>query len=55
MHHLIQSRPDSKAAQVCKKDRKEREIRKVDWPANSPDLHPIKEVWFYKDAALEPQ
>lgn len=44
-----------KSAQVCKKDREERRIRKIDWSANFPDLHPIEEVWFYTDAALEPQ
>lgn len=44
----------SKAAQVCK-DREERGIRKVDWPVNSPDLRRVEEIWYYTDAALEPQ
>lgn len=43
-----------KAAQDSK-DREETGKRKVDWPGNSPDLHPIEEVWYYTDAALEPQ
>ena len=45
----------SKAAEVCKRDREERGIKNVDWPASSPDLHPIEEAWFYTDEMLEPQ
>ena len=28
-------------------------ITYVDWPASSPDLHPIEEVWFYTSEMLE--
>lgn len=45
----------SKAVEVCRKDKEERGIKEVDWPANSPDLHPIEEVWFYTDEMLESQ
>ena len=24
---------------------KEKGIKKLDWPANSPDLHPIEDIW----------
>lgn len=34
-----------KAAKMCANMIKEKGIKKVDWPANSPDLHPIEDIW----------
>ena len=30
-------------------------IRKVDWPANSPDLHPIEDIWGPEKSDLSPR
>lgn len=44
-----------KAAKMCYHEREIRGILKVDWPANSPDLHPIEDVWFYEKSLLAPK
>ena len=33
---------------MCADIIKERKIKKMEWPANSPDLHPIENVWDYE-------
>lgn len=44
-----------KAARLCLKERESRGILKVEWPANSPDLHPIEDVWDYEKSLLAPK
>ena len=34
---------------------KEKGIKKVDWPANSPDLHPIEDIWDREKEMLSPK
>ena len=44
----------SKAEWVAWRDRAEKGIRKAPWPPNSPDLHPIENLWDYtKDLLSE--
>ncbi len=42
----------TKAANVCSNIVKEKGIRKVNWPANSPDLHPIEDIGIKKKSFL---
>lgn len=43
----------SKEVEICKKDREEKEIKKVDWPTKLLNLHFIEEVWFYINEILK--
>lgn len=44
-----------KATRICEKERNTRGILKVDWPGNSPDLHPVEDVWDYEKDLLAPK
>lgn len=44
-----------KAAKICANIIKEKGIKKVDWPANSPDLHPIEDIWDWEKELLSPK
>ena len=43
-----------KAARLLEQQRAKRGIVKVDWVPNSPDLHPIENVWSPLQEYLEP-
>lgn len=45
----------TKAAKMCADIIKEKRIKKVEWPANSPDLHPIENVWDCEKDLLAPK
>ena len=44
-----------KAAKQLEEYRKIHGIKKVDWPANSPDLHPIEDIWGPEKSDLSPR
>ena len=44
-----------KAAKIGVNIIEDKSIKKVDWPVNSPDLHPIKDFWNWKKEMLSPK
>ena len=44
----------TKAAKMLEEERSARGIQKVDWPANSPDLHFIESLWHPLKERLRP-
>ncbi len=49
------ARSHIKIAKLCPKEKESKNILKVDWPANSSYLHPIENVWDYKNSQLAPK
>ena len=45
----------TKAAKMLEEERNTRGIQKIDWPANSPDLHFIKSLWHPLKERLRPR
>ena len=43
----------TKASKQCEEERKKRGIKKVDWPANSPDLNVIEGAWASEKTRLK--
>ena len=46
--------PHKKASRLMEEVRKRRGILTVDWPANSPFLHPIEDIWGPLKVQLQP-